>query len=98
MNQHAYSKAFPPMANDAFLALAEDIRVSGLKESIVTLEGQVLDGWMRFLACQSVGVETRFRTYQGSDPKGYVRSKNLFRRNMTPYLTVNVELYLGELA
>ena len=63
--------------------MAGDIADHGLRESIVTLEGQILDGRWRYLACKMVGVEPRFESYDGDEPIAYVISRNFHRRHLT---------------
>ena len=55
-------------------AMAADIAAHGLRESIVRLEGQILDGRCRYLACKIAGVEPRFEEYNGNKPLAYVLS------------------------
>lgn len=86
---HDLCTAFPPIDPAAFDELVEDISQSGLREPIVLLDGQVLDGRNRYLACLQAGVEARFREFgsdkgDGTDPVAFVLSKNLRRRHLTP--------------
>jgi hypothetical protein len=46
-------------------------------------QGHLLDGRGRLAACEIAAVEPKFTTYGGSDPRGYVLSVNLRRRNIT---------------
>ena len=83
MKQHALSALFPPLPDDEFAALAQDIEVHGLRNPIVLYEGQILDGWNRYRACLKAHKNPLFTTYGGADPVGYVRAQNWLRRHLT---------------
>jgi ParB-like chromosome segregation protein Spo0J len=85
MNFHPASRVFPLMEGDDLAALAEDIRKHGLREPIVVLDGDVLDGRNRLRACEMAGVEPAFREIDldGQSPTEYVISENLHRRHLT---------------
>jgi ParB/Sulfiredoxin domain len=73
---------FPPMS-DEYAALVEDIRENGLRDPIVLLDRQVLDGRNRHRACEEIGIEAIARPWDGrGDPLSYVISKNLRRRHL----------------
>lgn len=80
---HEYANLFPMMSTSDFEELQTDIKANGLAQSIVLFEGKILDGRNRYLACQNVGVEPRFETYEGPDAMSYVISLNLRRRQLT---------------
>lgn len=52
MNAHPAAAIFPILTGDALAELADDIRANGLRQPIVTFEGQVLDGRNRLAACR----------------------------------------------
>jgi ParB family chromosome partitioning protein len=79
---HPLAELFPRMSGDEYAALKEDIKTHGLLEPIWLYQGKVLDGRHRYLACLDVGVEPRFRQYEGGDPVGFVVSLNLKRRHL----------------
>ena len=81
--QHPLSAAFPSMSSDELAALAEDIRMHGQREPGVLLDGQVLDGWHRYQACERAGVEFVATVYTGTDPVAFVISRNAHRRHLT---------------
>lgn len=84
LTQHPLSAAFPAMPADDFNALCADITVHGLIQPIVLFESQVIDGWHRYLACESAGIEPRSSLLpQGSDPVAFVLACNLHRRHLT---------------
>lgn len=83
MKRHPLSAAFPDMPADDFTNLVADIKAHGLREQGYTYEGMILDGWHRSRACDAAGVPFRYAEYKGSDPVGFVKSKNLERRHLT---------------
>jgi hypothetical protein len=80
---HQLANLFPMIAEDALQELAQDIKDRGLLDPIVLLEGQILDGRCRVLACKIAGVEPKFEQYGGGDPLGFVLSRNLHRRHLS---------------
>ena len=83
MKRHPLSAAFPNMPEDDFGALVADIKANGLQQHGWTYEGQILDGWHRYQACEEAGVKFRYEEYRGSDPVAFVKSRNLERRHLT---------------
>lgn len=83
MKQHDLSAAFPRMPEDEFLRLVEDIKENGQQSPIVIFEGEILDGYHRFQACEKLGIECAQEPYYGLDPRAYVKSQNLHRRHLT---------------
>lgn len=81
LQQHPLSAAWPKMKEADFAALVEDIRLHGQMDPGVIFEGQVLDGWHRYRACEIVGVEYRSSEFDGEDPRAFVISKNRHRRH-----------------
>lgn len=80
---HPAAELFPLMLDEDLAELAADIRVHGLLEPIVLLDGQVLDGRHRLRACAQAGVEPRFVEWSGTgDPADWVISVNLKRRHL----------------
>ena len=65
--------------------LSDDIKVNGLRDTIIRYQGQILDGRNRLLACEQAGVSPRFDEFDGDDDSAlaYVMSKNLKRRHLT---------------
>jgi polyhydroxyalkanoate synthesis regulator phasin len=75
---------FPMLSTDELHDLAESIKTEGQHEAIVlTADGILLDGRNRLAACAVAGVEPRFTTYTGSDPKGLILAHNLRRRHIS---------------
>lgn len=84
MNFHPIADIFPLMQGQEFQALCDDIRENGLLEAIWTHDGQIIDGRNRDRACEEVGVEPRFREWQGESEglTSFVVSLNLKRRHL----------------
>jgi hypothetical protein len=53
-------------------ALTLDIEAHGQRELGVLLDGMVLDGWHRYLACDKLGVQFKAKDFDGDDPVSFV--------------------------
>jgi hypothetical protein len=62
------------------------------------LDGMILDGRCRWDACKNAGVEPRIVQYQGSDPVGFVVSRNLKRRHLNEGQRAMIAARLATLA
>lgn len=82
-NFHAACLLFPALPDDELRELAADIRKNGLRNPIVTLKGNILDGRNRLKACQLAEVEPKYVEFDGDEPVGWVVSQNLARRHLT---------------
>jgi hypothetical protein len=83
---HPAASIFPMMSDERLRALADDIKAHGLRDPIVLLGGEILDGRNRWRACQLAGVEPKCdyaNTLEIGDPYDYVASKNYHRRDLT---------------
>ena len=80
---HPACLAFPPLKDNELGELAQDIAANGLRNPIVLLQGKILDGRNRYLACEIAGVTPRFVEFEGEDPIAWVLSQNLVRRHLT---------------
>jgi len=83
MDLHEYAKLFPVATNEELREMADDIKQRGLINPIVLLEGKILDGRNRFMACNLANVEPEFTEYTGNDPLHDVVSWNLHRRHLS---------------
>lgn len=81
--RHPLSAAFPDMSGADVDALAGDIEKHGQAAPGVILDGMILDGWHRYLACIRADVSFTAFDYDGDDPVAFVFSKNLHRRHLT---------------
>ena len=64
--------------------LRNDIKKNGLMEPIITLNGTILDGRNRYVACNELNIKPTTKEFSGDDPLQYVMSTNLQRRNLNP--------------
>ena len=80
---HPLCSLFPRMSGAEFDSLVSDIKANGLRDSITTHEGLILDGGNRIRACHEAGIEPHFREFEGESIVSYVLSMNLHRRHMT---------------
>lgn len=82
---HEAANIFPLMSDDDLQKLAADIKANGQKNPIILLNGKVLDGRNRALACRIAGVrpdvQPRNAERLGS-PVSWVISQNLQRRHL----------------
>jgi hypothetical protein len=80
---HAVANLFPPMGESEYIAFREGIRAIGQTDPIWTWQGKVIDGRHRLRACNELGIEPKFREWDG---KGalieFVVSANLKRRHL----------------
>ncbi len=72
-----------PLDEEHLDKLAQDIKQHGQLEPIRMLEGKILDGRRRFLACQKVGITPSTEEVSPDDPVAYVLSLNLHRRHLS---------------
>jgi hypothetical protein len=84
LSQHPLSAAFPGMSDIEFQGLIADIGQRGQRDKIVIYDGQVLDGWHRYQACNELGIPARKKPLpEGVDPVAFVKSYNLHRRHLS---------------
>ena len=80
---HQDSFQFELLPFNEFLELAEDIKERGQLEKIEWLEGKILDGRNRYLACLFHGILPKSKNLPDSiDPFDHVISRNLRRRHL----------------
>jgi ParB-like chromosome segregation protein Spo0J len=81
---HPAAEVFPMLPEGELQELAADIKENGLRESLKTSNGFLIDGRNRLAACEIAGVEPRMEELNGStDPVAYILSVNINRRHMT---------------
>lgn len=73
-----------PLDEENIAELVKDIAAHGLQVRIELLDGKIIDGRRRYMACDMAGVEPLFRDIETDDPVAYVISLNLHRRHLTP--------------
>ena len=81
---HPLCKIFPSLPEEEMSKPVADIKANGLKDPITILDGQILDGRNRHIACGISGTEPKYVEYSGDDPIGFVVSANIHRRHLTP--------------
>jgi len=85
LSLHPIVNLFPPATEKELHSLAEDIQMNGLREPIVIVGKQVIDGRNRLQTCKNLG-HKNIKTHQW-DGKGslsdFVISENLHRRHLT---------------
>jgi ParB-like chromosome segregation protein Spo0J len=81
---HDAANIFPLLNGDDFDGLVEDLRQHGLRESIKTFEGKILDGRNRYRASLLAGCKVRYEEVETNNPVEYVVSLNIHRRHLTP--------------
>ena len=79
---HPLADLFPLIEGAEFDALVADIAAHGVRESVVTFDGKILDGRNRYRASQAAGVACPVREYDGDNPVAFVVSANLHRRHL----------------
>jgi ParB-like chromosome segregation protein Spo0J len=83
MKTHPAAELFPLMSESELDDLITDIQANGQQFPIIALDGQILDGRNRWLACEHLGVTPKVEQYEGDDPVTFVISANLKRRHLT---------------
>lgn len=83
MDFHEAANIFP-LDDESIAALADDIRANGQQVAIEIMDGKVLDGRRRWLACIQAGVKPLTRQVSVADPIAYSWSLNGARRHLTP--------------
>src|ERR1700730_14605581 len=80
---HPLADLFPLIEGAEFDELVASIKSNGLREPIVTYDGQILDGRNRKRACDAAGIEPRYTPFRDADPLQYVLDRNLKRRHLS---------------
>jgi hypothetical protein len=82
---HPLADIFPLMEGAEFDELVADIKTHGLRCSIITYDGMILDGRNRYNACLKAGVEPAAQEGDGNilDPVAFVISANIHRRHLS---------------
>jgi len=86
---HPLAEMIPPMSDEQYEHLKEDIRVHGVKERVLVQGKQILDGLHRMRAASELKLKMpKLTIYRGrSDAlmRSEVLSKNLHRRHLTDH-------------
>jgi ParB-like chromosome segregation protein Spo0J len=81
--QHPLSAAFPAMQADEFQSLVDSIGSIGVQNPITLLDGMVIDGWHRYKAATSLGMDCPTVELDDTDPRDFVLAQNKARRNLS---------------
>jgi ParB-like chromosome segregation protein Spo0J len=81
--QHPLSAAFPAMQADEFQSLVDSIGNIGVQNPITLLDGMVIDGWHRYQAANSLGMDCPTVELDDTDPRDFVLAQNKNRRHIT---------------
>lgn len=93
---HPVVELFPPMKEDQFQELKEDIRKNGQLENIVVWKGLLVDGRHRLRACEELGIEPEIaELMEETDPIAWALSHNLHRRHLTTSQRSNIAAKLA---
>jgi hypothetical protein len=87
LEAHEFAKLFPPLSEEDFKALVDDIKANGLRQPIVVYQGKILDGNNRYRACLQAGREPELVDLECSDDgvaQAFVISANIHRRHLSP--------------
>lgn len=84
---HPYAEIFPLNEGQPLWDLSDRIEANGQREPIVLLDGMILDGRRRELACIRKGIDPTYRQFgsrktDGKDPLEFVIDMNLHRRHL----------------
>lgn len=95
---HPAADAFPLLEGPAFTRFVDDVKRHGqIEDAWRDKDGLVLDGRNRVRACNDLGIEPRFLTYEGDDPIGFVVSMNIARRHLGDFERAAVACKLASL-
>lgn len=83
MEFHPLCLLFPQMSDTEIDDLGAQIKANGQRNTIKLLDGKILDGRNRFIACARVGVKPRFEKFTGKDALAFVIDENLRRRHLS---------------
>lgn len=84
MECHEICDMLPRIDAKELFELAQDIKKNGQQQPILLLDGKILDGRHRYLACQQAQVVPVFKEYAGSlSPADLVVAMNIRRRHLS---------------
>jgi hypothetical protein len=89
--RHPLAKHYRRMTEAEFTGLKDSIKTIGQRNAGTLLDGKILDGWERYIACRELGLEMRFDNFCDlvelrkvpNDPVAFLESQNLHRRHLS---------------
>lgn len=86
------------MSPDEFTELCEGVRKDGLREPIITFNGEVLDGQNRQNACEVAKRKPIFKAFKGTEKEAleFVIAKNFQRRHLNPGQRAMIAVQLAD--
>jgi len=82
MEFHEAANIFP-LDDEHIDELAADIQQHGQRVAIQILDGKIIDGRRRWIACKKANIVPTTEEIETDDPVAYVLSLNLHRRHLT---------------
>lgn len=102
-NWHEVANLFPLVSKEDLKALAKSIKENGLQNPVILLDGLVLDGRNRLLACDIADVTPDFKEWKGLKgltPLMWVVTQNLERRHLDAgqkaFVAIEIERILAK--
>lgn len=82
--RHYFSSCWPDITGEEYEHLKDSIYVSGLRDAITLYEGQILDGWNRYRACNDMVMPAHYVEFEGTpeEAEQFVQDKHN-RRSLT---------------
>ena len=102
LQRHELSALIGDMPDTDFQSLMDSITTDGIIDNIINIhEGQILDGWHRFRACQELNLlrKLRFKDYEtekDGDPVAFVLARNVERRQLSAAQRAQVSVAFNE--
>jgi ParB-like chromosome segregation protein Spo0J len=103
MKKHRFN-IFPEAKDEDFKELLEDIRANGFDETmpIITYQGDILDGWNRWRACEILGIKPSIVDFDYGDSEALAYTLRTNKRRNMPSgqkaaLAVEAEAIMEEL-
>ena len=83
LSQHPRAKRYRPFTGGELHRLRESVKRLGVVQPVIIWQGQVLDGWHRYLVALELGVECPTRNYDGAaeDVDAWLAALNDARRH-----------------
>ena len=82
--RHYFSSCWPDITGEDYEHLKDSIHLSGLRDAITLYEGQILDGWNRYRACNDMEMPAHYVEFEGTpdEAEQFVQDKHN-RRSLT---------------